>query len=419
MSLDRVRLASPRRYPRAYGGLPNRALAERPEGGVLTIVGNIFIVLAGLGSLYTLVSAWLVGRYRASPVAPRETWPAITVLKPLCGAEPRLADNLATLFAQEYRGSVQLIFGVGDAEDPAHAIARELCAAHPRADCTVIVDPHRHGTNNKMSNVINMGSHIQHEIVVLADSDVAWAPDTLVRLADALADPTVGIASCLHTGRGDAGFWSVLGAMDISYRFLPSIALGIASGLAKPCLGPTMAFRRDALDAVGGFAAFADVLADDHALGTAIAATGLRSVVPAFTIIHSCDERSLVELARHELRWTRTIFGIDRWGFAGSVITHCLALGLIGAILTGFSGHSLRVLGLALGTRGLLKLSVDFVTRTRSGSLLLLPIRDVLSFVIFLITFFGDTVHWRGERYAVTRDGRLRGRHIHNGHVRK
>lgn len=355
-----------------------------------------------------MFAACLVGRYRAAPIVASGDWPAITVLKPLCGAEPRLAENLRALFAQEYRASVQIIFGVASANDPAVATARGLIDAYPNADCMLVTDPRRHGTNNKMSNVINMAAHARHPIIVLADSDVAWPADTLSRLAIELGDPAVGIASCLHTGRGDAGLWSVLGAMDISYRFLPSIAVACATGLAKPCLGPTMAFRRDSLGIVGGFAAFADVLADDHALGKAIAATGLRSVVAPFTIVHSGDEASLGALARHELRWTRTIFDIDRWGFAGSVVTHCIPLALIGTFLTGGGGVSIGVLGLALASRVALKLRVDIVTRTNAGPMLLLPFRDILSFIIFLGTFFGTTVHWRGQRYAVTRGGYLR-----------
>ncbi|MFM9829103.1 MAG: bacteriohopanetetrol glucosamine biosynthesis glycosyltransferase HpnI [Sphingomonas sp.] len=375
---------------------------------MMGITGSVLLALALAGCLYTLVSVWLVGGYRAAPPgAQAGTRPAVSILKPLHGAEPRLRANLESFVAQDYDGDVQIIFGLSDPGDPARPVVEALQAAHPARDITLVVDDSRRGTNAKMANVITIAHYIRHPLVVLADSDVAAPPDLLTRLADTLADPKIGIASCLHTGRGDAGFWSVLGAMDLSYRFLPSVAVGIASGLASPCLGPVMALRRETLEAIGGFSAFADVLADDYALGAAVIAHGLRSVVPRFTVVHSGGEATLHALVRHELRWTRTIYGIDPVGFAGSVVTHCLPLAVIGGLFCGFTGASQAVIGLALVARIGLKLRVDAVSGCVSGPLHLLLLRDALSFAVFFMTFFVNKVDWRGRRYAVSRDGRL------------
>jgi ceramide glucosyltransferase len=369
-----------------------------------TMVGWLLALLALLGCVYTLVAVVLVGGYRAGAVPAFDVLP-VTVLKPLHGAEPRLYDNLHTLIAQDYRGPVQVIFGVARADDPALAVVQRLCLTHPAADIRVIVDATLHGANAKMSNVINIAAHARHPLIVLADSDVAWPVDTLSRLAAALAEPGTGLASCLHIGRGDAGLWSRLGAMDISYRFLPSIVVGIATGLAQPTLGPTLALRRDTLDRVGGFAAFADVLADDYEIGRAVRGLGLATVVPRFTITHSGDEADLGTLVRHELRWTRTIFGIDPWGFAGSIITHCTVLALAAMLLLGID--LLPLVLAAITCRVLLAERVDAVTGVVTGPLWLLPLRDCLAFVLFVATFFIDNVIWRGTRYSVSRDGRI------------
>jgi ceramide glucosyltransferase len=373
----------------------------------MIVLGTILLVLAVAGCGYTLAATGLVGRYHAVACPVRAETPAITVLKPLHGAEPRLRENLESFVAQDYPAAVQIVFGLSRPDDAARAVVEALQAANPDRDIALLVDDTRHGSNAKMSNVINIARLIRHPLVVLADSDVAAPPDLLARLADVLADPNVGIASCLHTGRGDAGLWSILGAMDISYRFLPSIAVGIATGLARPCLGPVMALRREALDAIGGFMPFADILADDYALGEAVRARGLRSVVPPFAIVHSGSEAAFATLARHELRWTRTIFGIDPAGFIGSVITHCLPLALIGGALVGFGPIASTVVGAALAARFLLKLRIDHVFGGSSGPLALLPLRDLLSLAMFLATFFVNKVDWRGARYTISRDGRL------------
>jgi ceramide glucosyltransferase len=346
----------------------------------------------------------LVGGYRAGPVEPADALP-VSVLKPLHGTEPRLRDNLRTLLMQDYPAPVEILFGTARADDPALAVVEQLRAEFPAADIKIIVDPARHGSNAKMSNVINIEDRAAHPLLVLADSDVAWPADTLARLNAALAVPGVGLASCLHVGRGDAGFWSVLGAMDISYRFLPSIVIGIATGLAQPTLGPTVALRRDTLAAAGGFRAFADVLADDYETGRAVRALGLQTVVPAFTITHSGDEADARTLVRHELRWTRTIRGIDPWGFAGSIVTHPVPLALAAALLLG--GVALPLLGAAMLLRWLLAARIDKVTASRAGPFWLLPLRDCLSCALFVATFFVDNVIWRGTRYSVASDGRI------------
>jgi ceramide glucosyltransferase len=368
------------------------------------MAGWLLAALTVLGCLYTVAAAILVGRYRAGSVMPFEALP-ISVLKPLHGIEPRLYENLQSLVMQDYRGPVEIIFGAAHGNDPALAVVERLQMTHPGADIRIVVDSTRHGSNAKMSNVTNIAARARNPIVVLADSDVDWPVDTLSRLGAALQVPGVGLASCLHIGRGDAGFWSLLGAMDISYRFLPSIVIGIATGLAQPALGPTLALRRETLDAVGGFAAFGNVLADDYELGRAVRSLGLATVVPHFTITHSGDERDLRSLMIHELRWTRTILSIDPWGFAGSIITHVMMLGLLAMLLLGID--ALPLLLAAVTCRVLLAERVDSVTGVETGPLWLLPLRDCLAFVLFLATFFVDNVIWRGTRYSVASDGRI------------
>jgi ceramide glucosyltransferase len=372
--------------------------------GLFHDLGMLLALLAGLGCFYTAAAVWLVGRYRAGPVPSVPAVP-VSVLKPLHGDEPRLAENLATLLTQDYSAPVEILFGAAKPDDPALAVVERLRAAYPDADIKVLVEATRHGSNAKMSNVINIAAGARHPLLVLADSDVAWPADTLARLNAALAGPGIGLASCLHVGRGDAGFWSRLGAMDISYRFLPSIVIGIAMGAAQPTLGPTLALRRETLDAVGGFRAFADVLADDYEMGRAVRGLGLGTVVPPFTITHSGDEPDAARLIRHELRWTRTIYGIEPWGFTGSIVTHPLPLALGAAVLAG--PGVLWLAGLALVLRLLLAARIDAVTQSKAGPLWLLPLRDCLSATLFVATFFVDNVIWRGTRYSVASDGRI------------
>ncbi|WP_231729687.1 bacteriohopanetetrol glucosamine biosynthesis glycosyltransferase HpnI [Sphingomonas sp. CCH18-H6] len=365
----------------------------------------LLLMLAGLGLAYTLAAAMLV---RAPPPPRAGGGPVgISVLKPLHGAEPALAENLRTLFAQTCAGGLQFVFGTRDADDPALGILADVRREFPDADVALVVDPARHGANNKLSNLLNMAGRVRHPLVVVSDSDVATPPGTLDALAATLADPAVGIVSCLHLGRGDNGGWSRLAAMDISYRFMPSVILGQRAGLAHPVLGPMMALRADTLERIGGFDRFRDVLADDFELGRAVRALGLRVALTGPFVLHGCSEGSLAALVRHELRWSRTIFTIDRPGFAGSLITHVLPNALLAATAMGWSVPAAALVVAALAARYLVKWRIDRAAGFRAAPAWWLPARDLLSFAVFLATFFTRRVDWRGSRFRVTRDGRL------------
>jgi ceramide glucosyltransferase len=230
-------------------------------------------------------------------------------------------------------------------------------------------------------------------------------PDYLARIAAALAAPGVGAVTCLYAGRGDAGFWSRLAAAGISYQFLPNVMIGLALGLARPCMGSTIAMRRETLDRIGGFAPFADVLADDHAIGEAVRALGLAVVVPPMIVTHGCTETSLGAVARHELRWNATVRGLDPLGFAGSVVTYPIPLALLGLLSP--TPLAAIILVSACAARVALILRVDRLTGRKSAPSWVLPLRDIFSLILFAASFFIRSVDWRGERLRMEQDGRV------------
>jgi ceramide glucosyltransferase len=255
----------------------------------LTLIGWGFAVLALAGCAYQLLAVHLLRRLLAPP-PPRESqpWPGVTVLKPLHGAEPGLEAALASLLAQDYPGPVQVVFGVQDPTDPAQAIVGALRRAHPAADVALAVDATEHGANRKVSNLINMARQARHDVLITADSDIVVGPGYLRGVVAALEDPQVGVVTCPYRGLPGRGLWSWLAAMGLSYQFLPSVAVGVGLKMATPCMGSTVALRRETLARIGGFAAFTDQLADDYAIGAAVRSIGLRSVVAPVLVGHLC-----------------------------------------------------------------------------------------------------------------------------------
>jgi ceramide glucosyltransferase len=243
--------------------------------------------------------------------------------------------------------------------------------------------------------------------VVLSDSDVTVGRDYLARVVAALSQPGVGLVTCLYRGAPVPGCWARLASMAVDYHFLPSVLLGLALRLARPCFGSTIAMRRETLDRIGGFEAFLGCLADDNAIGEAVRALGLRVAIPSWVVTHACSERSAAELWSHELRWARTLRAVSPLGYAGTLITHPLPLAVLGASLDGFGPLGAAAVAAAIGSRLVLQLQVDHTLRLSTSRWWLGPARDLLAFAVYVASFFVDVVSWRGRRYRVRADGTL------------
>jgi ceramide glucosyltransferase len=381
-------------------------LVRIPEASMIAYWSSIAaLLIAIVGCGYLLAATVLVGRFaRTQTSRTPATAPTVTILKPLYGDEAGLFDNLMSFAEQRYAGAVQVVCGVADAHDPAVAVVERLRGSPVTRNLDLTIDATLHGANRKVSNLINMAPRIRHEIVVISDSDIRVAPDYLARVVAALQQPRVGAVTCLYHGVAAGGPWSQLGALFINAHFLPSVVLGLASGLAQPCFGSTIALRRTTLDAIGGFAAFADRLDDDYATGAAVRERGDVVAIPPFTVAHLCSEPSLRELWRHELRWARTIRNIAPLGHAGSVVMHPLAWAVIALALTPWSGLLLPAIAATVAatlSRVVLLRGVAHGFRLPPQPYGLVPVRDLLSFAVFVASFLGRSISWKGHRYRL------------------
>ena len=374
---------------------------------MITLFGWLLLFMAGLGTVYCVVAALSFRRFFSGGQSIVGRNEAVTILKPLHGDEPRLGENLASFLQQKYDGPIQLLCGVQSADDPAIAVVDTLRARFPDAVIDLVIDPAQHGANAKISNLINMMDKVAHPILILSDSDIAVAPYYLSRVLATLHMPRTGAVTCLDQGRGDAGFWSRMGAAGLSYQMLPGATFGVATGLATPCMGSTIAMRRETLDQIGGFASFADVLADDYAIGEAVRALGLTVAVPPMIVTHGSTERNLAELWRHELRWGATVRSLAPLGYLGSIIAMPFPLALIAAIFAPAHWAGVAVALVALVARAIIVCAVDAKAADRTAPLWLLPLRDCLTLAIFIASFFVRVVDWRGSALQIKPLGRI------------
>ncbi len=368
-------------------------------------LGDLCVACAFFGCILMLVEAGFVSAFREDKTAGEGPQPPITILKPLHGVEPGLADRLAAFCRQDYEGSVQILCGARDSTSPSVAAVRAMQREHPDAPIELNVDSRQYGTNRKVSNLINMLPRARYGTIALSDSDILVHSGYLRVVAALLASPKVGAVTCLYHGIGGNGLWSRLSALAINSHFLPQAMIAIALKLSKPCFGATIALDRSTLERIGGFGRFADDLADDYAIGTAVRAAGYEVATAPFVVGHCCFEHSLRELLRHQIRVARTIKSIDPIGYAGSIITHPFPLALIG-MLSGTTAAALVAVA-ALASRVAVSRCVERRFGLPRENPWLIPLQDFIAFAAYVASFFGTTVHWRGADFRVANDGTL------------
>jgi ceramide glucosyltransferase len=383
-------------------------MLESVLGAGLTGAGWTLLWLAASGILYCAASvvAFRLFFLRAKAL-PTARGQAVTLLKPLCGHEPRLEQNLRTFLDQDHPGPVQILCGYTNPDDGAAGAVAALKGHFPDADIATVVSARRHGASAKVSNLVNLYAAARHPIVVLSDSDMSVGPDYLAAVLGALDAEGIGAVSLLYCGRGDAGFWSTLSAAGISYQFLPGAVFGVWSTLAAPCMGSTIAMRREVLESIGSLGTFANHLADDYAIGEAVRRHGLKVSVPPHLITHACAQNSFRDLWRQEVRWGTTVRGVVPLCYLGSIVAYPLPLAILGTLATRHFGPGSSLAAAALVLRAIQVAMVDRRVGRKTAPLWLLPLRDCLSLAVFVASLFARRVDWRGTRHRVETRGRL------------
>jgi ceramide glucosyltransferase len=365
------------------------------------------IALCAAAAVYSLAAAIAV-RVRIKAKTHRDgaarTPPAVSILKPLCGDEHKLYECLRSFFEQDY-ARFEIVFGVSDGDDPAALVVARLKREFPHVEAKLIVDRRQHGSSRKVSNLMNMLPYAHHDYLVISDSDVRVSRDYLAKIVLPLLDPDVGIVTCPYRGTPRNGLWSLLGSMFINDWFIPSVRVAALCGSRAFAFGVTVALRRQVLTNIGGLAAIANQLADDYRLGELTRRLGLRTILSDVVVETCVDERSFGELVRHELRWLRTIRAVRPVGYALSFVTFSVPIAWLGCAIARAAAPALMLLLVTVICRLMMHLRVRSPNSRLARDLLVLPLRDVLSLMLWAWGFVTRRVHWRDAHFHITRDG--------------
>jgi ceramide glucosyltransferase len=373
---------------------------------IVTILGCISSSVYYLFCLWS-VRAFLSEHRHGSTGA--DALPPVSILKPLKGIDPEIYESFRSHCLQNYP-EYEIIFGVSDANDPAAASVQQLQREFPALVIRLVVCAEKLGANVKVSNLEQMLHTARYEHLIVNDSDIRVEPDYLRRVIAPLADPSTGMVTCLYRGVAAPTLGSRLESLGISTDFCAGVLVArqLEGGLHFG-LGSTLACRRADLERIGGFLSILDFLADDYELGRRIADLGLRVLLSDVVVETHLPAYDLSGFLAHQIRWARGVRDSRMGGYVGLAST----FGLMWALLNLFAAHGVSWSWIVLGVVALLRFAMALVVGQSVLSdqrvlrdLWLIPARDLIAIGVWIVSFFGHTVTWRGDRFEL-KNGRL------------
>jgi ceramide glucosyltransferase len=381
----------------------------------MTVLSILFLMLIIPGGLYALFSlACILGFFKGSgdlykdPLPADRELPAVSILKAIKGLDPSCADNLSSFCVQDYP-CYEVLFGFRDLDDPAIPAARAIAASVP-CDARVVIKHEGSGTNQKALNLQALADEARYPMLALSDSDMVVDRHYLRQIVAEFQDNgKTGIVTSLYKISRPASFGSALESLNIALDFIPSVLVarrleGVTFGL-----GASILISREALRDIRGFEAVADYLADDYQIGFRLWKKGYTNVISRYVIENRVGPMSFAGHLKHQLRWARTYRASRPWGFLGYGITHIFTFALLFFCIRPGAASALTAAIVLAFRYALAFVTYKKVIRTKGWlkTLFLLPLKDVLSFLVWLWSFAGSTVDWRGSRYRVFPGGRM------------
>lgn len=376
------------------------------------ILQSALSLLTLCGIAFCCVSIWAARKFRLSAserVLPAYA-PPVSILKPVKGADPDSYEAFRSHCVQDYRGEYQIIFGVNDSADPAIPLVQKLIAEFPARDIRLVICSEVFGTNRKVSNLMHLLREAKYDYVLVNDGDIHVPGPYLTSVMSGFASPAVGMVTCLYRGCRSNTLASRLEALGISTDFAAGVltARYLEDGLSFG-LGSTLAMRRSALAKIGGFEAVVDYLADDYELGKRIGDAGFKVELAPVMVETSVPRYSFREFWNHQLRWARTMRISRPGGYRGLVFTYPLPWSILLVFVAPGAWWSWPLLTAAGITRATAALSIGWLSlrdRFLFRDLWLLPLRDVLALAIWIWSYAGNSVSWRGDHFQL-KEGRM------------
>jgi ceramide glucosyltransferase len=295
--------------------------------------------------------------------------------------------------------------------DPAIPVIKELVDKyHNRARLCWCLEVC--GINYQISNLMHLLKAAQHELIVFTDSDVYALPHYLKTVISPLADPSIGLVTCSYGVKSPKFLIPALVGLGRCIDNIPSVLLArqMNGGSLWFAFGATMATRKSVLAQVGGLESVVDRIGTDYFIGNMVLNAGYRVELSQYILETDDGSQSFQQLFQRELRWAITIRRTQGLLYYGNAFTYGTVYSIALVLLTGFQSWSVIVLSIAVAVR-IIQALVAIYSIGYSKLLFwlwALPLRDLLSFILFIGGAFGSNVYWRGRRLQIGKSGILK-----------
>jgi ceramide glucosyltransferase len=373
----------------------------------MVILTTALAVLLTGSVVYCVLIVLATRRFLSASLPMPGTKPAVSILKPLCGHDEGLEENLRSFFVQDYP-EYEVLFGVHGLDDPAVPVAEKIMAEFSsRISSKLIVTGESPIPNAKAFSLNRMVREARHDVLVMSDSDVRVTPGLLSHLAQEFQDQGIGLISCPYLAVPGKSLWSRLEAIGMNTELLGGVLVARMIEGMRFALGCTVAVRRSVLENMGGFGYLQEFLAEDFVIGKRAADLGHGVLLSSYIIEHRIGSQSMLRNMGHRLRWARSTRRSRPAGYWGQIFTYPLPWALLlcaaypsawPAIVVTFAVRSAAAMATAR------YVVHDPVTQKQWW---LLPFQDVIGFLMWISGFVGDTIVWRDRKCTVLRDGRL------------
>lgn len=374
-----------------------------------TVIRDVVLGMALASFAYYVVAIIAATRFfREHDAALPDFTPPVSILKPIYGLDRESYENYASFCRQDYP-AYEILFCVSDDEDPAIPVIEKLARDFPEQPIHLLIGSEPLGVSDKVNKLCRMAREARHEIVIVSDSDVRVGPGYLRAVAAPFRDSGVGAVTCLYRGLTDGSLAANLEAIGNSTDFAAGVLVAWLFADVNFTLGATMATTKNCLAEMGGFESLVDYFCDDYELGNRIAARGHRVELSTIPVDIVYPQQTLADAFRHQLRWNLSIRYSRPAGHLGLIFTQGLPLAVLAALFAPSVTWAVSLLLGYLVLRGVSAWTIG-VSGMKDGGLRrnmeLLVLRDAFAFVVWVVSFFPQRIHWRGREFYV-REKRL------------
>jgi ceramide glucosyltransferase len=368
------------------------------------------MTLVSLGLIYTCITALLTRKYfdsQPSDNIPLGSLPAVSILKPIKGIDDQLETNLRSFFTQKHP-QFELLFGISNHKDPAIAVVQNLQKQYPDVACKLIIGDAAIGLNPKVNILYNLFPRVQHNHILISDSNIRVKPNYLQQMMRTLMQPGVGLVTSVFRGAGARSLGAKLENLHLN-TFVAGNVIATARLFRRPItIGKSMLFRKEVVNQLSGFSSLANVLAEDHMLGLHIQKLGLSTRVSPGLIDNHNELWRIDRFLNRHIRWAQMRKSLN-------ILHYCLEL-IINPVFVAFmyALASLSIKGwLLFAMTSVIKILIDLIialaidSRQKLYDYLLIPIKDILLGFLWLIPFINNKINWRGSTFRIAKGTQL------------